>query len=514
MIGDNGKTVQPETPILPVSVMPQVATQLSTEIPPIDDESFEPVTADELSRAVAALSKRLPDEAAAGFYRTVKRHIHKNYEPRAKNMKTGKISEASLRRMIRKVLLETSYDERRKMYGNYDDRKLQDRLAKEEEKAKKYYPQKVPLNNEYVVPLTLDDLQFAFDYEGKDTFELKVKEAIKILQDFNIITIPHNAFIQIAKPLQNLSFYSSLAGDSFYVKDDYENVFEIQGRYFQGPAFSSQQKNISGPRDLVKILKNYDPSEDTDSLKYLAKETGFGSESAVKQFITRTKEKLNLISLVFDKEVNKDVQIKLKLKLIQLIKNSSYDGKNELIDFLNSTKKDLVLQQIYGELSSKSSSKNLRSYLNNELASLENQNYLQKNKRNITDKIINDNPGIPRYVFETQLTNLLTNQSINYEAIENRLKTPQEKQLFIAKLVDAAEQIIDSIENEDLVDYFDQQESFTNISPYYKSILDGIAQLNIKNLQKAIETLKNDPITSSNMQKQIEWLYFYDYLSK
>jgi len=56
---------------LPISPGPQAATQLSTEVPPVDDPEYQPVNSQQLSAALAALAQELPDD---------KEVIEKTYE--------------------------------------------------------------------------------------------------------------------------------------------------------------------------------------------------------------------------------------------------------------------------------------------------------------------------------------------------------------------------------------------------------------------------------------------------
>jgi len=54
---------------LPVEISPQTSTQLSSDLPPVDDPDFEPTNAKELASALYALAQRLPDRLAGSVYK-------------------------------------------------------------------------------------------------------------------------------------------------------------------------------------------------------------------------------------------------------------------------------------------------------------------------------------------------------------------------------------------------------------------------------------------------------------
>jgi len=60
------------TPPLPLEPTEQMATQLSVERPPVEDEDYIPVSSKELSRASATLAKSVPTEEVEKFYNRLK----------------------------------------------------------------------------------------------------------------------------------------------------------------------------------------------------------------------------------------------------------------------------------------------------------------------------------------------------------------------------------------------------------------------------------------------------------
>jgi hypothetical protein len=525
MIGDNGKTVQPETPILPVSVMPQVATQLSTEIPPIDDESFEPVTADELSRAVAALSKRLPDEAAAGFYRTVKRHIHKNYEPRAENMKTGKISEATLRRMIRKVLLETSYE----------DRKWQQYQAED-------VPQR-PITVHGIsgmVKVRPEEMQAAMmgmrDPSQTDPLLGILKQEIKTLRNIGLIRYFGTDFGS-GYPL---NFYRRGSFD-FYVEDQNGNLLQTNSQsgaptMRKGPAFDNLPKDanlVASGAALVKYnkMKDYglEKEDDPSLFKNLKAEFEMGSESAVNQFINRVVEKLKLTSLVQDKQLFDQSKNQLVTTVLELIDASPYykndpNVHHKLYRVVDKQGfQNCVLRQLYGKISAKSSSENLRSVLNDLLKFFEKEGLIEPNKR--VSGLDQASNLLPRYFVETQITNMIVGKELNINAIMERLPCGPEQENFVRNIAAAANSLItiiqeaqESIEAQgfegdaswkEMIKRFESgyrspaAKQINSIKEsYYGSIMDQIAKLNLNAVVKAVEELGSSADS--------EWQEFYE----
>jgi hypothetical protein len=525
MIGGDGKTVQPENPILPVSVMPQTATQLSTEIPPIDDESFEPITADELSMAVAALSKRLPDEAAAGFYRTIKRHIHKNYEPRADNMKKSKVSEAALRRMIRKVLLESSYE----------DRKWQ---QKQDEDAP-YRPVTVHgIGN--MIKIRPEDMQAALmvmrDPSQANPLLRILGQEIKALKNIGLLRHFGTDFDSDYP----LSFYRRGSFD-FYVEDQNGNLLQTNAQsgnptMRKGPAFDNLPKDanlMASAAALVKYdkMKEYglEKEDDPSLFKNLKSEFGLGSESAVNQFINRVVEKLKLTSLVQDKQLFDQSKNQLVATVLDLIDASPYyknnpDVHNRLYRAIDKQGfQNCVLRQLYGKISAKSSSENLRSVLNDLLKFFEKEGLIEPNKR--VSGLDQASNLLPRYFVETQITNMIVGKELNINAIIERLPCGPEQENFVRNIAAAANSLITIIKEaqetlqeqgfegdaswKEMIQRFEREykslpaKQIASIKEnYYGSIANQIERINLNAIIKAVEEL--------GASADDEWKEFYE----
>lgn len=69
---DFQKTIQDE---LPIAASPTADMQLTDEVPPVDDETYEPENNKELARALHELGLRVPDDSAAALYKGVRNAV-------------------------------------------------------------------------------------------------------------------------------------------------------------------------------------------------------------------------------------------------------------------------------------------------------------------------------------------------------------------------------------------------------------------------------------------------------
>lgn len=63
---------------LPVSINPEMATQLSTQEPPVDDPDFQPVNSKQLAKALSVLAQRLPDNVVKKTYDKFVKYVDDN----------------------------------------------------------------------------------------------------------------------------------------------------------------------------------------------------------------------------------------------------------------------------------------------------------------------------------------------------------------------------------------------------------------------------------------------------
>jgi len=115
---------------LPVSIDPEMAVQLSTQEPPVDDPDFEPANPKELARALSVLAQRLPDGAVKKTYDKFSKFVDDNEEEVIEVVDEAGEGEAveeieEARRLIRnqlivKILQESDWS-KFKLGHHYDD---------------------------------------------------------------------------------------------------------------------------------------------------------------------------------------------------------------------------------------------------------------------------------------------------------------------------------------------------------------------------------------------------------
>jgi len=122
---DGPETENPLDP--PITPTPQMATQLSTDEPPVDDPEYVPLNSKELAKALAVLAQRLPDDVAEKTYDKFEKYVLDNEkigveviedaEMASPEEETLEVVEEA-RRVIRVLLL------RQLKEGNWGDFKL------------------------------------------------------------------------------------------------------------------------------------------------------------------------------------------------------------------------------------------------------------------------------------------------------------------------------------------------------------------------------------------------------
>ena len=73
---DDSETTDPMEP--PITPAPQMATQLSTDEPPVDDPEYTPLNSKELAKALAVLAQRLPDDVAEKTFDKFEKYVIDN----------------------------------------------------------------------------------------------------------------------------------------------------------------------------------------------------------------------------------------------------------------------------------------------------------------------------------------------------------------------------------------------------------------------------------------------------
>jgi hypothetical protein len=174
---------------------------------------------------------------------------------------------------------------------------------------------------------------------------------------------------------------------------------------------------------------------------------------------------------------------------------------------------NIVLRQIYGNFSAKASSNNLRSVINGLLKFLENEKFIEPNKREsileIQEFIEKSSQILPRFFVETQLTNAIIGKDLDIDAIVKRIKNKSKQIEFVRNISAMGESVINIIQSfsedvkkhggeaswEEAIERFER--SYRNVSSaksiqneYYKFIQDQISSLDIDSLIKAVKETK------------------------
>lgn len=131
--GEEQTTVPDEFPLSPD---PQMSNQLSVQRPPIEDEDYIPASTEELSRAAAAIAQLAPTSTIEFFYKRLHALLddatdHANElvnqqdqseepdESKPQDEKEVTVSESSIRRAIRKSLIENLSDQDLRDYEEF-----------------------------------------------------------------------------------------------------------------------------------------------------------------------------------------------------------------------------------------------------------------------------------------------------------------------------------------------------------------------------------------------------------
>jgi hypothetical protein len=91
---------------IPIDPSPQMATQLSTERPPIEDDDFIPASVEELSKSAHAISELVPDDQIDWFYKQLHKLLDAAVDRSAKPPEEEEMKEESIRKSIRRTLFE------------------------------------------------------------------------------------------------------------------------------------------------------------------------------------------------------------------------------------------------------------------------------------------------------------------------------------------------------------------------------------------------------------------------
>lgn len=124
-------TVPDSTPIMPTN---QMATQLSVERPPIEDEDYLPVNIEELSRAASAIARMVPAGQVEYFYRRLHELLDDTTDQTVKP--DEEVKNESIERRIRRTLKEMLSDEDKREFEEFRTGKKVDYFGETEPEEK------------------------------------------------------------------------------------------------------------------------------------------------------------------------------------------------------------------------------------------------------------------------------------------------------------------------------------------------------------------------------------------
>ena len=210
------ETVPEDSPIMPTN---QMATQLSVERPPVEDENYLPVNIEELSRAASALARMVPEGQIEYFYRRLHDLLDKSTDQTVKDPEEKPEQKAeSINKKIKNVLKEMLSDEDKQEFDEFRSGAKVDYFGEEEPPEKEG-------------GMGLEDIASKFGYSS----------ASGARQEIQKITDRLKYFVTKVKPedLDGLGKYATgeyvdtlLKGD-LIDKEDAEDLGKVPHTWFQ-----------------------------------------------------------------------------------------------------------------------------------------------------------------------------------------------------------------------------------------------------------------------------------------
>ena len=146
---------------VPIDPSQQMATQLSVDRPPIEDEDFVPSSVEELSRAASAIAETVPGSEIEWYYKQLRALLDKAIDREGRPKEEENVKKESMRRFIRKslsaILSEQSY------YGKPEDEQEFDEYRTG---GVDYFGDQEPPEPSTADAVSLEDLAQEFGYSG------------------------------------------------------------------------------------------------------------------------------------------------------------------------------------------------------------------------------------------------------------------------------------------------------------------------------------------------------------
>jgi hypothetical protein len=109
-------TVPDSAPIMPTN---QMASQLSVERPPVEDEDYVPGNIEELSKSASAIARMVPQGQLEFFYRQLHKLLDDSTDRAGEELDSKEVSESRSKKMIKNVLKEMLSDEDKREFDKY-----------------------------------------------------------------------------------------------------------------------------------------------------------------------------------------------------------------------------------------------------------------------------------------------------------------------------------------------------------------------------------------------------------
>ena len=218
-----------DIPTTPIGASEQMAVQLSTERPPVEDETYIPVNPSELGLAAEAIGQMIPNDQVEYFYQRLKDLWDEALEKAAVPEVMGDIEEVivdeeigeelsqnenKLRQRLRRILEQANiddeeYDEFRQGYGTIevDEEDEDEEIAAEQAE-------------EDIEGMSLDDLASEFGYGGPSGVRQSLE---RILGRLNFMMQKvEESDIEVIKQMAVSEFIELMVGEDYIDNEDAE----------------------------------------------------------------------------------------------------------------------------------------------------------------------------------------------------------------------------------------------------------------------------------------------------
>ena len=171
----------------PIEPTPQMATQLSVDMPPVEDPEYIPANLEELSRSASVIAAEVPENQIEFFYRKLHNLLDVTLDRHDENERKSQLSEDAFRRHVLLILEDDDFED-------FDDDRpllIEDELSQATENVIDYFMSNkalflnVDTNPETgdIVPRATEPRLIKLRAMGEINSNRRIKEMIKNLSD-------------------------------------------------------------------------------------------------------------------------------------------------------------------------------------------------------------------------------------------------------------------------------------------------------------------------------------------